>query len=99
MAKMQTAFFTTFLTATFLSVTSAAPAGDVDATTSSVAVSRVTVAAGAHIEVSIPPNCKICDTFGLACVAACLAGGPLEPLCDICAGPSIGACLQCIASN
>ncbi|KAI1846711.1 hypothetical protein JX265_008985 [Neoarthrinium moseri] len=47
--------------------------------------------------VSIPPECVVCDGFGLACVAACLAGGPLDPLCDICAGASIELIEQCIA--
>jgi hypothetical protein len=42
---------------------------------------------------SIPPACAICDGLGAACIAACIAGGPLDPLCDICAGPSIGECL------
>lgn len=88
---MKTAALVTFA-ATALSLVSAAPA------TGNDLGSRGAVA-GARVDVTIPPNCKICDSFGLACVAACLAGGPLDPLCDICAGPSIGACLQVCQVN
>lgn len=43
--------------------------------------------------IDIPPACGVCDAFGIGCIAACVAGGPIDPLCDICAGPAIGTCL------
>lgn len=45
---------------------------------------------------SIPPACTVCDALGVACVAACLAGGPADPLCDICAGGALGIVTQCL---
>jgi TPP-dependent indolepyruvate ferredoxin oxidoreductase alpha subunit len=89
---MQTAFFTTLI-ATTLALVSAVPAAENHHST------RATAVAGAKINVDIPPNCKICDSFGLGCVAACIAGGPIDPICDICAGPSIAACLQVCPSQ
>lgn len=43
--------------------------------------------------IDIPPACGVCDAFGAGCLAACVAGGPIDPLCDVCAGPAIGTCL------
>ncbi|KIN00602.1 hypothetical protein OIDMADRAFT_55183 [Oidiodendron maius Zn] len=48
--------------------------------------------------ITIPPSCAICDGVGGPCLAACLAGGPADPLCDICAGPEIWECITCLAS-
>lgn len=43
--------------------------------------------------INIPPICLVCDGFGAGCVAACIAGGLFDPICDICAGPAIETCL------
>lgn len=48
----------------------------------------------ANMAVNIPPACGVCDGFGAGCLAACIAGGPLDPICDVCAGPAIGTCLS-----
>ncbi|KAK0387784.1 hypothetical protein NLU13_4029 [Sarocladium strictum] len=56
-------------------------------------------AAAAIHKFDIPAACGVCDAFGAACVAACIAGGPADPLCDICAGPAIGTCLDCLSQN
>ena len=43
--------------------------------------------------VTVPPSCVICDGIAIPCIAACIAGGPADPLCDFCAGPEIWQCL------
>ncbi|KAM7183380.1 hypothetical protein V8F33_013618 [Rhypophila sp. PSN 637] len=97
---MKTTFVTVLVTS-LLSVNLAAPAAsdaDPDIYASRRTVGQ-TAAAGAEIHIIIADVCTVCNYFGLACIAACIAGGPIDPLCDICAGPAIGACLDCIASN
>lgn len=41
----------------------------------------------------IPVACKVCDLVGGPCLAACIAGGPADPFCDICAGPEVWECI------
>lgn len=83
------------LIATTLALASAAPA-TVARETSSIVVADPGSALGAKINLSIPPSCAVCDSLGLGCVAACLAGGPADPLCDICAGGALGIVTQCL---
>jgi hypothetical protein len=44
--------------------------------------------------IDIPPECGICDIVGIACIAACIAGGVINPLCAICAGVTLDKCLE-----
>ena len=57
------------------------------------AILSLASAAPATPLVTVPGVCKVCDGFGIACIAACIAGGPVDPICDLCAGPTIGTCL------
>jgi hypothetical protein len=58
------------------------------------AVAPRAVAGTSVAAISIPPECAICDVVGIACIAACLAGGPIDPLCDLCAGVTLDKCLD-----
>ncbi|PHH93300.1 hypothetical protein CDD83_7999 [Cordyceps sp. RAO-2017] len=40
----------------------------------------------------------LCGGLVGGCVVACLFGGPLDPVCDACAVPSIGSCTTCVAT-
>jgi hypothetical protein len=44
-------------------------------------------------DINIPTSCKVCDEVGGPCLVACYFGGPLDPLCDICAGAEIWECI------
>lgn len=38
--------------------------------------------------------CTVCDAIGGPCIAACVAGGPADPVCDFCATPEIWECIN-----
>jgi hypothetical protein len=46
--------------------------------------------------VSIPPACTVCDVLGVACVAFCVAGGPVDPLCLACAAGAEAEVILCL---
>jgi len=69
------------------------------ATVSGSPAPKNTKAIDVNKAVDIPPACTVCDAFGAGCIAACIAGGPIDPICDICAGPAIGTCLNCLSQN
>ncbi|KAF4581094.1 hypothetical protein GQ602_007231 [Ophiocordyceps camponoti-floridani] len=49
-----------------------------------------------NVLASIETCTAVCSGMGAACLAACALGGPIDPFCDICAGPTIDACLKCM---
>jgi hypothetical protein len=55
-------------------------------------LSLVSAAPHTASSVSIPPVCVVCDVLGVACVA----GGPLDPLCVACAGQAETEVVACL---
>jgi hypothetical protein len=101
---MQFSIFT-FLAAATLSLVSATPSPDVypikprlmpNATTI-VSTRTVTATVTATLPVpTIPAPCTVCLGFEIACIAACIAGAVLNPLCDICVGAEIDIMIVCL---
>jgi hypothetical protein len=82
---MKTALFT---------VVAAAMLSQVFAAPTEAAIAARGSASGAHVDISIPPSCKVCDSFGLGCIALCILTTPADPACELCAGGAIGICLE-----
>jgi hypothetical protein len=76
---MKTAFFA-LVAATALSLVSAVPAQKARSIAARSLVAR--------------DACTVCDDLGPACIAACIAGGPFDPVCDFCATPEIWECIN-----
>jgi hypothetical protein len=94
-----------YLAAATLSLVSASPAPGVYAikprlmpnATTIVSTQTVTATATATLPVpTIPAPCTVCLVFKGACIALCLAGGPLDPFCDICVGAQMDIMIVCL---
>lgn len=75
---MKATFFTTFALAA-LALVSAAPTEEARSV-NSLLQSR--------------DACSICDGIGPSCIAACIAGGEFDPVCDFCAPGEIWECID-----
>jgi hypothetical protein len=104
LSAMQFSIFI-FLAVATLSLVSASPAHGVYAikprlmpnATTIVSPQTVTATVTATLPApTIPAPCTVCLVFESACIVLCLAGGPLDPFCNICVGAQMDIMIVCL---
>jgi hypothetical protein len=101
LSTMQFSILTSLAAAATLSLVSASPAPGAYAikpnVTTIVSTQTVTSTVTATLPVpTIPAPCTVCLVFEGACIAFCLAGGPVNPFCDACVGAQMEIMILCL---